>query len=35
MDRFEGPALGAKLKQLEARWVASGFTLTAEDLLAD
>lgn len=35
MDRFEGPALGAKLKDLESRWVASGFTLTADQLRKD
>ena len=29
-----GPALGAKLKELEARWIASGFTLSREQLLA-
>lgn len=32
-DRFEGPALGAKLKELEARWIASGFTLGKDALL--
>ncbi len=31
---FSGPALGKKLAELEARWIASGFTLTREDLLA-
>jgi len=31
---LEGPALGAALKDLEARWIASGFTLTREELLA-
>ena len=30
---FTGPALGQKLAELEARWIASGFTLTREDLL--
>ncbi|PRX37104.1 poly(A) polymerase [Meinhardsimonia xiamenensis] len=34
MPRYEGPALGAKLKELEARWIASGFTLTRAELLA-
>lgn len=29
-----GPELGARLKALEARWVASGFTATREELLA-
>ena len=27
------PALGARLRALEARWIASGFTLRREDLL--
>lgn len=31
---LKGAALGARLKQLEARWLASGFTLTKEELLA-
>ncbi|MGA1275482.1 MAG: CCA tRNA nucleotidyltransferase, partial [Gemmobacter sp.] len=30
---YEGPALGARLAALEARWIASGFTLTRQDLL--
>ncbi len=30
---LSGAALGARLKQLEARWLASGFTLTREELL--
>jgi poly(A) polymerase len=34
MPALRGPALGAKLKDLESRWVASGFTLTKEALLA-
>ncbi len=29
-----GPALGARLKALEARWIASGFQLSREQLLA-
>ena len=33
MPDFEGPALGAKLKELETRWIASGFTLTKAELL--
>jgi poly(A) polymerase len=33
MPVFQGPALGAKLKELEARWIESGFTLTRGDLL--
>ena len=32
---FEGPALGARLKELETRWVASGFTLDKTALLGD
>ena len=31
---LEGPALGRKLKELEDRWIASGFTLTRDDLLS-
>jgi poly(A) polymerase len=31
---YQGPALGARLRELEARWIASGFTLTREALLA-
>ena len=31
---LEGPALGARLKALEARWIASGFALGREDLLS-
>ena len=30
---FEGKALGDELKRLEAKWIASGFQLTARDLL--
>ncbi|WP_377191913.1 CCA tRNA nucleotidyltransferase [Ruegeria meonggei] len=30
---FTGPALGKKLAELESRWIASGFTLTRDDLL--
>jgi poly(A) polymerase len=33
MPRLQGPALGAALKKMEARWIASGFTLTRDDLL--
>ena len=33
MPELEGPALGARMKELEARWVASGFTLTKSQLL--
>jgi poly(A) polymerase len=32
--RFAGPALGERLRALEAEWLASGFRLTREDLLA-
>ncbi|PKP69802.1 MAG: CCA tRNA nucleotidyltransferase [Alphaproteobacteria bacterium HGW-Alphaproteobacteria-4] len=31
---YSGPALGARLKELEARWVASGFALGRDALLA-
>ncbi|MGB0854323.1 MAG: CCA tRNA nucleotidyltransferase [Pikeienuella sp.] len=34
LGRHPGPALGAELKRLEAAWVASDFTLSAEQLLA-
>ena len=33
MPAFEGAALGAKLKELEALWIASGFRLDAKALL--
>ena len=33
MPTLQGPALGARLKELEARWIASGFTLTKAALL--
>lgn len=33
MPALSGPALGDALKQAEARWIASGFTLTKADLL--
>lgn len=33
MDSYQGPALGARMAELEARWIASGFTLTRRDLL--
>lgn len=33
MPRLQGPALGARLKQLEAEWIASGFRLGREELL--
>ncbi|NOD33329.1 MULTISPECIES: CCA tRNA nucleotidyltransferase [unclassified Ruegeria] len=31
---FTGPALGQKLAELESRWIASGFALSREELLA-
>lgn len=34
LPTLSGPALGARLKQLEARWVASGFELSRAQLLA-
>jgi poly(A) polymerase/tRNA nucleotidyltransferase (CCA-adding enzyme) len=33
MPRVEGPALGAELRRLEERWIASGFTLDRAALL--
>jgi poly(A) polymerase len=33
MPDCTGPALGQKLQELEDRWIASGFTLSREDLL--
>ncbi|WP_128255024.1 CCA tRNA nucleotidyltransferase [Falsirhodobacter deserti] len=33
MPAFSGAALGQRLKELEARWIASGFTLTKDQLL--
>ncbi|MDV7270529.1 CCA tRNA nucleotidyltransferase [Thioclava sp. A2] len=33
LDRFSGQALGAELKRLEALWIASGFSLTRDELL--
>lgn len=33
MPAFTGPALGARLAELERRWIVSGFTLTREQLL--
>jgi len=35
MPRFQGRALGDALKDAEARWIASGFTLTKEQLIAE
>ena len=33
MPKLQGPQLGARLKQIEADWIASGFTATKSDLL--
>ncbi|MEP5731236.1 MAG: CCA tRNA nucleotidyltransferase [Sulfitobacter sp.] len=33
MPDYSGPALGAKLKELEAAWIASGFSLSKDALL--
>ncbi|OWU86001.1 poly(A) polymerase [Oceanicola sp. 22II-s10i] len=33
IPEYEGAALGAKLKEIEARWIASGFALTRSELL--
>ncbi len=33
MPAYKGPALGARLAALERRWIASGFTLSRDDLL--
>jgi poly(A) polymerase len=33
MQTLQGKSLGDRLKQIEARWIASGFTLTKADLL--
>ncbi len=34
MPDLQGPALGAKLKAIEARWIASNFTLSRDELLS-
>lgn len=34
MPEYQGAALGAKLSELEERWIASGFALTKTDLLS-
>jgi poly(A) polymerase len=34
MPDIQGPALGAKLAELETRWIASAFALTKADLLS-
>lgn len=33
MPELSGPALGARLKELEARWIASGFALGRDEML--
>jgi poly(A) polymerase len=33
MPALQGEALGARMKELQARWLASGLTLSREDLL--
>ncbi len=35
MPTYQGAALGARLKTLEARWIASGFALGRDDLLEE
>ena len=35
MPAYQGPRLGQRLTELEQRWIASGFTLTRDDLLAE
>jgi len=35
MPTYSGPALGARLKELEDRWIRSGFTLTREELVGN
>lgn len=35
MPDYEGPQLGERLRELEQRWITSGFTLTRDDLLAE
>ena len=35
MPAYEGPQLGERLRELEQRWITSGFTLTRDDLLAE
>ncbi|WP_295534085.1 CCA tRNA nucleotidyltransferase [uncultured Thioclava sp.] len=34
MPALQGPELGARLRQIEAHWIASDFTLTRDELLA-
>jgi len=33
MPRLSGPDIGRTLRELEDRWIASGFSLSREDLL--
>ncbi|WP_170335749.1 CCA tRNA nucleotidyltransferase [Ruegeria arenilitoris] len=35
IPKYSGPALGKKLAELEARWIASGFLLDRDELLAE
>ena len=35
MPHYSGKALGVKLATLEARWIASGFVLSREDLMTE
>ncbi|EPX82459.1 CCA tRNA nucleotidyltransferase [Salipiger mucosus] len=35
MPTYEGPALGERLSELEARWIASGFALSRAELLEE
>jgi len=34
MPAYEGPALGARLRELEERWIDSGFAASRDELLA-
>ena len=34
MPAYQGPELGAKLKELETRWIKSEFSLTRSELLS-
>ncbi|OIQ07250.1 MAG: hypothetical protein AUK60_01995 [Rhodobacteraceae bacterium CG2_30_10_405] len=34
MPALHGPALGARLRALESRWISSGFSLSRQQLLA-
>ncbi|MRU15571.1 CCA tRNA nucleotidyltransferase [Roseovarius sp. A21] len=35
MPAYEGPRLGERLRELEQRWIDSGFALTRDDMLAE